>query len=197
MHFAVIAGGLIPICAKDLSTPDRPRLETLVEAIINCDYSAHDFSRYGGKENSGFARFNMPLEMGMSLFHAIVTQRKEHRCSFFVSTPFDYTSFVSDLAGLDPKCYYEDEYLFVTNLYEWLRDVVPHGLFNLQPSIEVKEKYKEFKYKLGKVNGGEQDGRPSHNESQELMYTICSDCGWWQWRTHPFLKLEFPSLPLS
>jgi hypothetical protein len=45
MHFAVVAGGLIPVCAKDLSIPDRPRLETLIEAITRGDDSAHDFSR--------------------------------------------------------------------------------------------------------------------------------------------------------
>jgi hypothetical protein len=32
MHFAVVAAGLIPLCANDLSVPDRPRLEMLIDA---------------------------------------------------------------------------------------------------------------------------------------------------------------------
>jgi len=43
MHFAVVAAGFIPVCAKDLSAPDRPRLEMLVDSIIHCRYSLHDF----------------------------------------------------------------------------------------------------------------------------------------------------------
>jgi hypothetical protein len=83
----------------------------------------------------------MPIEMGMSLFYAMSNQRRDHRCAFFVATPHDYTEFVSDLAGLDPKCYHNDELLFVTNVYEWLRNVVkPNELFNLQSIAEIKKK---------------------------------------------------------
>src|SRR5258708_5085657 len=99
MNFAVVAGGMLPLCAYDLTTPDRPRLELLVDAIRNCHYSAHDFSRSTGGGTSNFARMNMPIEMGMALFHALHTQRHEHRCAFFVPTAHDYQAFASDLAG--------------------------------------------------------------------------------------------------
>ena len=48
MNFAVVAGGMLPLCAQDLTSRDIPRLEMLVEAIRNCKYSAHDFSRFTG-----------------------------------------------------------------------------------------------------------------------------------------------------
>src|SRR4051794_6500471 len=73
MNFAVVAAGLLPICAYDLTTPDRPRLEMLIEAIQYCHYSAHDFSRSEGEGPRNFARMNMPIEMGMALFHALQT----------------------------------------------------------------------------------------------------------------------------
>ena len=101
MHFAVAAAGLLPVCAFDLTAPDRPRLEMLVEAISSCQYSAHDFSRFKGEGEHNFSRFNMPVEMGMGLFHALRTQRLGHRCAFFVSSPHEYRTFASDLAGLD------------------------------------------------------------------------------------------------
>ena len=49
MSFAVVAGGLLPVCAFDLSVPDKPRLEILVEAIQSCHFSAHDLSRSRGE----------------------------------------------------------------------------------------------------------------------------------------------------
>lgn len=196
MHFAVVAAGLIPVCACDLSVPDRPRLEMIVDAIINCRYSAHDFSRCKGEGGSNFARFNMPLEMGMALFHALQTQRRAHRCTFFIATPHEHKIFASDLAGLDPKSHNNDEITLVGNVYEWLRDVAK-PLANELPTVDVKEKYKSFKIEIERVKGNGKNGRPSHDEAQELMYKICSECKWWDWRDNKLGKIEFPLLPLS
>lgn len=49
MSFAVVAGGLLPVCAYDLTAPDKPRLEMLVDAIHSCHSSAHDLSRSRGE----------------------------------------------------------------------------------------------------------------------------------------------------
>jgi hypothetical protein len=103
MSFAVVAGGLLPVCAYDLTAPDKPRLEMLIDAIHSCHYSAHDLSRSRGQGPDNFARMNMPVEMGMALFHALHTQRRDHRCLFFVSSAHEYKAFASDLAGLDPR----------------------------------------------------------------------------------------------
>src|SRR5215469_11963204 len=73
MHFAVVATGFIPACARDVSAPDRPRLEMLVDIISNSRFSVHDFSRYKGEGEKNFARFNMPIEMGMALFYTFST----------------------------------------------------------------------------------------------------------------------------
>lgn len=197
MNFAVVAGGLLPLCAYDITTPDRPRLELLVDAIRNCQYSAHEFSRSTGGGPNNFARMNMPIEMGMALFHAIQTQLHDHRCAFFVPTPHDYQAFASDLAGLDPKCHGNDEVRLLTDLYEWLRGVVPAAMFNKQPTFDVVQKYQEFRDRLVTVNGSAGDGRPSHEEAREIMYQVCSDAGWWDWRGTRMGKEEFPIVPLS
>ncbi|HYT43136.1 MAG TPA: hypothetical protein VEP90_12395 [Methylomirabilota bacterium] len=191
MHFTVVAAGLIPVCAKDLSTPDRPRLEMLVDVITNCHYSIHDFSRSKGEGSDNFARFNMPIEMGMALFHALSTQRNRHRCAFFVATQHDYQIFASDLAGLDPKHYDKDDELsLIASVYEWLRSL-DNPLIRRLPTVEVKKKYKLFKKELEKVEGSGKDDCPSHDEAQELMYRICSESKWWVWREN------IPVLPLS
>src|SRR4051794_3208926 len=82
MEFAVVAAGMLPVSAKDLTLPDRSRLEMLVESIQNCHYSIHDFSRYVGSGRRNFARFNCPIEMGMALFYGLSSQRQSHRCAF-------------------------------------------------------------------------------------------------------------------
>jgi hypothetical protein len=197
MNFAVVAGGLLPLCAYDLTTPDRPRLEMLVEAIRCCRYSAHDFSRSEGAGPQNFARMNMPIEMGMALFHALHTQRREHRCLFFVPTAHDYKAFASDLAGLDPRVHNNDDTRILTDTYEWLRGVVPAALFNPQPTVDVLDKFSVFKAKRSCVKGSGIGGHPSHEEAREVMYQICAECGWWDWRENRMGKDEFPIIPLA
>jgi hypothetical protein len=197
MHFAVVAAGFVPVCALDWSVPDRPRLEMLTEAITKCHYSAHDFSRCRGYGAKNFARFNMPIEMGMALFHGLHTQRSGHRCAFFVAEKHDYKIFASDLSGLDPKCYENDDVLLVVSVYEWLRGVAPESSLNRLRTTDLKSKYEEFKRKLTRLEGNGKGGRPSHDEAQELMFSICSACGWWDYRRTKAGRSEFPVLQLS
>jgi len=197
LHFGVIAAGLLPVCANDLTSPDRVRLEMLVDAIVNCHYSAHDLSRCRGEGDANYGRFNMPIEMGMAMFHAIKSQRIEHRCAIFVSNQREHQMFASNLAGLDPIRHSDDDDLLLTGLYEWLRKVVKSPLLNLQPTVAVREKYRSVKSRLAQISGGSPNGCPTHDEVQELMYQECSECGWWDWRSSKAGQIEFPILPLS
>jgi len=196
LQFPIVAGNLLPLCAKDLSTPDRPRLVMLVSAISNCHYSIHDLSRSKGDGFDNFGRLNMPLETGMAMFHALHTQHRDHRCAFFVPTPHDYQRFASDLAGLDPKCYHNDESILVRLVYEWLRDVVPPTIFNLQPTKSVFDLYHAYKERLASINGSGNNNTPSHEERRELMYQICQEVKWWDWRAATFGREEFPIVPI-
>jgi hypothetical protein len=197
LHFAVVAAGLLPLCAKDISVPDRPRLQTLVEAIGQCRFSAHDLSRSTGEGNNNLTRMNMPIEMGMALFHALQTQRSEHRCVFFVPTDDEYRRFASDLAGLDPKYHENDEVVILKEAYEWLRYVVPSLVFNSQATPAIVTKFNEYRETVARVNGSAENGYPSHDESCEVMYQICSEAGWWDWRQTRAGQEEFPVTPIA
>ena len=140
---------------------------------------------------------NMPIEMGMALFHALHTQRREHRCLFFVPTANDYKAFASDLAVLDPRVHNNDDNRILTDMYEWLRGVVPTPLFNSQPTIEVLEKFVLFKTRKGSVKGAGIGGQPSHEETRKVMYKVCAEAGWWDWRQNRAGLDEFPSVPLA
>jgi hypothetical protein len=197
MQFGVVSAGLLPVCAKDLTTPDHSRLDMLVDAIANCHYSIHDLSRSSGEGPKNFSRMNMPIETGMALFHALATQRSEHRCAFFVATQHDYQIFASDLAGLDPKCHHNDDLALLSYLYEWLRAVVPSALMSPQPTIAVQQKFAEYKSTVTRLNGSGAAGLPTHEEAREVMYQVCHQCGWWDWRHTRAGLDEFPILPLS
>ena len=197
LAFAVIAGGLVPVSARDLSSPDKPRLPMLVEAIRSCRYSVHDLSRCGGEGEENLARMNMPLEMGMAMYHALSTQHEHHRCTFLVGTPHMYQRFASDLAGLDPRCHNNDEKQALKAVYDWLRDLVPPMLFSVQATAHVVEKYDVFSERRSRLEGGGPEGEPTYDEVREVMYQVCSECGWWDWRTNRHGKEEFPETPLA
>ena len=197
MSFAVVAGGLIPVCAYDSSVPDQYRLEKLVNAIRNCQYSAHDLSRSSGSGPKNLSRMNMPIEMGMALFYALDTQRKEHRCFFFVPPDNAYREFASNLAGLDPEVHNNNEERVLSYMFEWLRGVFePESLFNKRPTINILEKYDDFKKLKKLLKGSGENGSPSHEETRELMYVLCADCGWWDIRGSKIGMNEFPPIPL-
>jgi hypothetical protein len=196
-QFAVVAANLLPVCALDTSFPDHPRLTMLVEAISNCAYSAHDLSRCKGEGAENFARMNMPIEMGMALYPALLTQRQEHRCVFFVPKPHEYHHFASDLGGLDPRCHNNSDLTLVAEMYRWLTDVAPSAHINQVPVTKVQDKYQEFKRTLRMVAGSRSDGSPSHQETREVMYKICEEAQWWDWRQSAAGRAELRTVPLA
>jgi hypothetical protein len=197
LSFGVVAAGLLPVSALDLTTPDSLRLDMLVDAIENCDYSAHDLSRSRGEGDDNFARMNMPVEMGMALFYALSTRRSGHRCAFFVpSSSRSHHKYVSDLAGLDPRHYGEDPVTLLVAIYEWLRDIGPGAVVSNQPTVDVINAFEEFSGRCWEVDGADLDGRPSYAEARELMYQVCSARGWWDWRGTRAGIEEFPRIPL-
>lgn len=140
---------------------------------------------------------NMPVEMGMALFYALNSQRRDHRCVFFISSPHEHGTFASDLAGLDPRVHNGDETRVLADMYEWLRAIVPPSLFNVQTTVDVQQKFAEFKARRDRIRGSANGGRPSHDESQELMYSLCGELGWWDYRAGRMGQHEFPVVPIA
>jgi hypothetical protein len=197
LSFAVVAAGLIPVTGLELSTPDTNRLELIVSAVKNCEYSVHDLSRCRGEGTENLARMNMPIEMGMALFHALSSQRHEHRCAFFVLKNDSLHTFASDLSGLDPFWYEKDTKNLVVATYSWLSKVGPKGIVSKQPPVQVTKAYNDFVAILGRIDGADPDGTPSHEEAREVMYQVCTDRGWWDFRANKAGKERFPEVPLS
>lgn len=197
LAFAIVATGLLPLCALDLTVPDRPRLQAIVEAIDSCDFSVHDLSRASGFGEENLARMNMPLEMGMALFHALRTQHVDHRCAFFVSDSHTYKRFASDLAGLDPVVYGDSVELLVAKTSDWLRSVAPLGFRSDVPTVEVVEAFELFRKRCKVFRGSGLDGRLTHVETREVMYRVCAEREWWDWRATRAGRDAFPEIPLA
>jgi hypothetical protein len=82
-------------------------------------------------------------------------------------------------------------------MYEWLRFVVPATIFNSCPTVDVVTCFEAYQTTVAKVKGSGSNGHPSHVELREVMYALCEDRGWWDWRKAKFGQTAFPKLPLS
>jgi hypothetical protein len=65
--FAIRACGFLPRSARELDDGGQPRSEKLYSLISECRYGIHDLSRTELDPVHQFPRFNMPLELGISL----------------------------------------------------------------------------------------------------------------------------------
>jgi hypothetical protein len=190
LHFGIVAAGLRPVCAKDLSTPDRSRLDRIMAAINSCRYSLHDLSRLDQP------RHNNTFELGVAFTLSQASGLDGHRCAGFVAAGLEHQRSLSNLAGFDLRRYH-DEISLVVNVYEWLRDIVRDPVFSRQATAMVKDAYREFKSDLVQLEGSGHDGQASHDEAQELMFSMCGSRGWWDWRAIRAGQVDYPDVPLS
>ena len=105
LYIAYIVGlyqlDLVPHLALEIPGSDR-RLNRIFQLITSCRYSIHDLSRVElSIAPSATPRFNMPLELGMTITWANL---KPSRHTWFVweSEPYRLQRSASDLNGTDP-----------------------------------------------------------------------------------------------
>jgi hypothetical protein len=120
--FATVCCGYAPRCALETSTVAEPRIKRIVQAIRESKYSIHDLCRCKGHGDKNLARFNMPLELGIAMAERFGTSRPDNWHDWLVLVPKDnlYASFVSDLAGYDPKQIDETAEEIIPAVMSWL-----------------------------------------------------------------------------
>ena len=121
--FTVVAHGFIPRSAKESEASADPRIERISEALFESKYSIHDLSRFTGEGVDNFARFNMPLELGIAiaLRHAGRRTGRVHNWQVLVAGGYAYQRFASDLAGFDPSMHDMTVASMVRVVSSWLR----------------------------------------------------------------------------
>jgi hypothetical protein len=83
-----------------LAAPNQGRLDRIFRLIERSAVSIHDPSRI--ELSSGIPRFNMPLELGLALYHSRTT-RGRHKVFVFESKPWRMQRSTSDISGIDPQ----------------------------------------------------------------------------------------------
>lgn len=105
LYIAYIVGlcqlGLVPHLTSEIPGGVR-RLDRIVELIQGCRYSIHDLSRVElSVAPSAAPRFNMPLELGMTITWEILNPG-QHTWFVLESEPYRLQRSASDLNGTDP-----------------------------------------------------------------------------------------------
>lgn len=105
LYVAYIVGlyqlDLVPHLAAEIPGGDR-RLDRVFKLIKQCRYSIHDLSRVEvSVAPTATPRFNMPLELGMTITWQILKPR-QHTWFVWESEPYRLLRSASDLNGTDP-----------------------------------------------------------------------------------------------
>ena len=121
--FTVHDCGFIARCALEEEDASQVRIDKIYNIIRDCCYGIHDISRIELDENSGFPRFNMPLELGVFLGAKKfgVTDQKRKKCLVLDKEPYRYQQFISDIAGQDIQAHNNEEETIVKVVRNWLR----------------------------------------------------------------------------
>ena len=102
--FATVCCGFIPRSAIESGCTAVPRMDRITQAILSSKYSIHDLCRCRGEGEKNFSRFNMPLELGVSMAQRFGSEGSQsHDWLLLVPDDGEYARYVSDLAGFDPK----------------------------------------------------------------------------------------------
>ncbi len=105
LYIAYIVGlyqlDLVPHLASEIPGGER-RLNRILALIRSCRYSIHDLSRVElSSASSAVPRFNMPLELGMTITWQILNP-DQYTWFVFESEPYRLQRSASDLNGTDP-----------------------------------------------------------------------------------------------
>ncbi|MGE0820483.1 MAG: hypothetical protein AB7G75_33460 [Candidatus Binatia bacterium] len=120
--FAAVCCGFLPRSALESGSVAEPRMERITRAIFSSQYSIHDLSRCTGEGEERFARFNMPLELGIAMARRYTQTKKTGRHDWFLLVPegHPYQKFISDLGGFDPAPYDGTVKTLVQRVMAWL-----------------------------------------------------------------------------
>jgi hypothetical protein len=145
--FTVLVCGHDPRMAMELDDSGDLRLHKILALIADSAISIHDISRVELDAESGLPRFNMPIELGISLGmkHLGDERFAGHRMLVLDSEPWRYHKTASDLAGTDPKFHANR----VSKLVRHVRDFLAnHGASRIPTDDAISVIYRVFKAEL-------------------------------------------------
>lgn len=123
--FTVLYLGLEPRIALERTDSGELRLTKIVELIRASKYSIHDLSRSEAAQAGEPYRLNMPFELGVDYGCRLFgrPQQREKVTLILEAKPHASKAALSDLAGVDIQCHYDDPYRVFRVVRNWLKGV--------------------------------------------------------------------------
>lgn len=120
--FATVCCGFIPRSAREPGPAAELRIERILRLLFESRHSIHDLSRHKGEGDEGFARLNMPLELGIAIARWYMTRESGQRHDWLLLVPSggQHHRFISDLSGFDPADHDGTVEIMVSKVVPWL-----------------------------------------------------------------------------
>lgn len=145
--FTVVCCGFEPASAIESDDVARSRVRRIFDGLRGAKYSLHDLSRCHGEGPEQFARFNMPLELGMAMALNMGVADEGHDWAVLVREGHGHLRFVSDLAGYDLLAHDGSRNSVVPRVMRWLTtredaprlDVTPAHVLAALPRFDQRK----------------------------------------------------------
>lgn len=118
----MIACGLHPRTALDRKNSSDIRLQKIMALIGACEWHIHDLSAVELDSGTGMPRFNMPLELGITLgaIHFGDDGQRAKRLLILDEQPHRYDASISDISGQDIGLHGNDPDKAIAAIRNWL-----------------------------------------------------------------------------
>jgi hypothetical protein len=122
--FTIYDCGYVAHSAMEVTDASQVRIDKIGALISGCKLGLHDISRTELDVNTGFPRFNMPLELGLFLGAKRfgTGKQKQKNCLVMDVDRYRYQKFISDIAGQDIAAHGGDSTRAVRVVRDWLSD---------------------------------------------------------------------------
>jgi hypothetical protein len=147
--FAIHDCGYIARCALEADDASEVRIDKITKIIGSCAFGIHDISRTAADLTTNLPRFNMPLELGLSLGAKRFgrAQQKLKSCLILDVERYRYQKFISDIAGQDIAVHSGDALRAIRIVRDWLSNATPKSIRVPGGSI-VGSRYIAFREEL-------------------------------------------------
>lgn len=175
--FTVVACGFQPRSALETGDSSEGRLERIHDALSSARLSIHDLSHVHADKETGLARLNMSLELGIAIALKLArggkASSREHRWTavFEVESLLDRA--VSDLKGFDGQPYATREEL-VSELTKWLKQRLKGRTFEYTPK-EVFVALEVFDGRLKRLVEGYYGKQPGWGDIVKLATSVARE----------------------
>lgn len=173
--FTTVCCGLSPWSAREIRTATEPRIYRILNAVFESRYSVHDLSRSKGEGEEGYARLNMPLELGIAIARWYMTRgtAQQHDWLLLVPSGYHHHRFLSDLSGFDPAPYDGTVETLVPQIVLWLNDH-PQAVASLSAGkvLEALPRFRRGKQNLETDWGGRVPWNQIIDLAEEIASTL-------------------------